>query len=162
MMPSQRLKLRHVTDTGEQLPIIFIQIMPLLSWGPSFNFSIWYVELIGQDDPIFVRTSLRNYNMVSKIGFVLILLSYLLNFFSYLQKKLREFEIVKLCLKHFRQQGYESAFGALQSQTHVQLEHNMMTDLHQTLVVNGHFFKAEKFIDYFANRNKLLCFLSTI
>lgn len=56
--------LRHVTDTGELLPILFVQIMPLLSWGPSFNFSIWYVELLGQDDPIYVRASLRNYNMV--------------------------------------------------------------------------------------------------
>lgn len=53
---------------------MYLQIMPLLSWGPSFNFSIWFVELLGQDDPIFVRTtaenSFRNFSAVSKDGLV--------------------------------------------------------------------------------------------
>lgn len=57
--------LRHKTDRGELMPLLYISIIPLLSWGPSFNFSIWYVELLGQDDPLLVRSSLRHYNMVS-------------------------------------------------------------------------------------------------
>lgn len=60
-------KLRHLTDAGELLPVVYIKIMPLLSWGPSFNFSIWYVELLGKDDPVFVRSSLRSYNMVNNL-----------------------------------------------------------------------------------------------
>lgn len=103
--------LRHRTDSGEVMPLLFISIVPLLSWGPSFNFSIWYVlqtitsehrffclfsfnffssssfdsivrvhflicfvslfslikryvEIIGQDDPLLIRSSLRHYNMV--------------------------------------------------------------------------------------------------
>uniref|UniRef100_A0A1B0CC51 Muskelin N-terminal domain-containing protein n=2 Tax=Lutzomyia longipalpis TaxID=7200 RepID=A0A1B0CC51_LUTLO len=115
--------LRHTTDSGELLPVLFIQIMPLLSWGPSFNFSIWYVELQGQDDPIFVRTSLQNYNT------------------------LREVEIVRLCLKHFRQQGYESAFRCLQDQTNVLLEHPMMSNLHDALVIRGDFQETEGFME---------------
>lgn len=43
---------------------MYVQIMPLLSWGPSFNFSIWYVELHGQDDPVYVQESLKGYNTV--------------------------------------------------------------------------------------------------
>lgn len=35
--------LRHRTDSGELMPLMYISIIPLLSWGPSFNFSIWYV-----------------------------------------------------------------------------------------------------------------------
>ncbi|XP_044534950.1 muskelin [Gracilinanus agilis] len=38
---------------------------PLLSWGPSFNFSIWYVELNGIDDPDVVQPCL---NWYSKVG----------------------------------------------------------------------------------------------
>lgn len=33
--------LRHTTDRGELMPLMYISIIPLLSWGPSFNFSIW-------------------------------------------------------------------------------------------------------------------------
>lgn len=115
--------LRCKTEDGsEQLPILFVKIVPLLSWGPTFNFSIWYIELHGQDDPMYTSVSLRNYNM------------------------LREAEIVKLCLKHFRQQGYNAAFNALQEQTQVQLEHTLITDLHNCLVIKGDFENAEKLI----------------
>lgn len=55
-------------------------------------------------------------------------------------------EIIKLCLKHFRQQGYDAAFKALQEQTQVSLEHPLISELHQCLVVNGDFQKAEEFI----------------
>lgn len=40
---AETFKLRHTTDSGDLLPVMYIQIVPLLSWGPSFNFSIWYV-----------------------------------------------------------------------------------------------------------------------
>jgi len=103
--------LRCLTEDGsENLPILYLKIVPLLSWGPSFNFSIWYVELHGQDDPMYTSARMKNYNA------------------------LRELEIIKLCLKHFRQQGYMSAFGALQEQTNVQLEHPLISELHKCLV----------------------------
>lgn len=60
--------------------------------------------------------------------------------------KLREVEIVKLCLKHFRQQGYDAAFKALQEQTQVQLENPLISELHKCLVVKGDFENAEKLI----------------
>ncbi|XP_073845147.1 muskelin 1 [Musca autumnalis] len=109
-------------DATTSLPILYIKIVPLLSWGPTFNYSIWYIELMGQDDPMYTSGCLKDYN------------------------KLREVEIIRLCLKHFRQQGYDTAFKALQEQTHVQLEHPLISELHQCLVVNGDFDKAEKFI----------------
>lgn len=62
---------------------------------------------------------------------------------------MRELEIIRLCLKHFRQQGYETAFQALQNQTNVYLEHPMMSELHNALVVNGDFQKTEEFVDQF-------------
>lgn len=114
---------RYLTEEGEKFPILYVKIMPLLSWGPSFNFSIWYVELHGQDDPMFMGLSLKNYNMA------------------------REIEIIKLCLKHFRQQGYESAFKALQDETNVRLENQLITDLHHCLVSKGNFNEAETIIE---------------
>ncbi|XP_034135875.1 muskelin isoform X2 [Drosophila guanche] len=115
--------LRCMTEDGsENLPVLFLKIVPLLSWGPSFNFSIWYIELHGQDDPMYTCARMKNYNT------------------------LREIEIIKLCLKHFRQQGYMSAFGALQEQTNVKLEHPLISELHKYLVVQGDFEKAERFI----------------
>lgn len=67
--------------------------------------------------------------------------------------QLRELEIVRLCLKHFRQQGYEHAFQALQEQTTVNLEHPIMSEMHTALVINGQFNQTEAFIDQFVNGN---------
>lgn len=61
--------------------------------------------------------------------------------------QLREVELVRLCLKHFRQQGYDAAFKALQEQTNVSLEDPKMSELHTALVVQGDFQKAENFIE---------------
>uniref|UniRef100_A0A182PSZ4 F5/8 type C domain-containing protein n=1 Tax=Anopheles epiroticus TaxID=199890 RepID=A0A182PSZ4_9DIPT len=112
----------HRTNSGELLPIKFIQIVPLLSWGPSFNFCIWYVELLGIEDSMFILSNLRKYNM------------------------LREVEIVRLFLKHCRQQGYVNSFSALQEETGVKLEDEKMTELHETLVNRGDFKKTEEML----------------
>lgn len=110
-------------DEGDKFPVLYIKIMPLLSWGPSFNFSIWYVELHGQDDPTLMGLSLRNYSMVKEIG------------------------IIKLCLKHFRLQGYEKSFTALQEETNIRLEDRLISDLNHCLVFQGDFEKAEEIIE---------------
>ncbi|XP_037034609.1 muskelin isoform X2 [Bradysia coprophila] len=121
----ETFNLRHTTDSGEEIPVLYIKIMPLLSFGVAFNFSIWYVELLGNDDPLFVQKSLGDLN------------------------NYRETEIVRLCLKHFRQQGYHSAFKVLREQTNVTLESQLMSDLHETLVVNGNFAKTEEYVEQF-------------
>lgn len=38
----ETFNLKHKTDDGEFMPLLYISVIPLLSWGPSFNFSIWY------------------------------------------------------------------------------------------------------------------------
>lgn len=70
--------------------------------------------------------------------------------------KFREAEIVRLCLKHFRTQGYHSAFKALQEQTNVKLESQLMSDLHETLVVNGNFAKTEEYVEQFVTSPGLI------
>ena len=41
--------------------------MPIQSWGPSFNFSIWFVDLYGVNDPGFVLPCMNWYNTVSTV-----------------------------------------------------------------------------------------------
>ena len=45
--------------------MLFSIAVPILSHGPSFNFSIWYLELQGVDDAEIVQPALLKYNRVS-------------------------------------------------------------------------------------------------
>lgn len=45
---------------------LFFLSVPLMSWGPSFNFSIWYIELHGIEDPDVVQPCLNWYSKVSR------------------------------------------------------------------------------------------------
>lgn len=57
--------LRHSID-GHVFPCNFIKIIPLQSWGQSFNFSIWYVELWGLCSPQVISSAL---NWVQQVSF---------------------------------------------------------------------------------------------
>ncbi|XP_023324449.1 muskelin [Eurytemora carolleeae] len=63
-------------------PCSFIKIQPIQSWGSSFNFTVWYVELIGDQNPTLVQESID------------------------WQQKNKEREAIRLCLKHFRERNY--------------------------------------------------------
>ncbi|XP_043569159.1 muskelin [Chiloscyllium plagiosum] len=114
--------LKHKID-DQMFPCRFIKIVPLMSWGPSFNFSIWYVELHGIDEPDIVQPCLNWYS------------------------KYREQEAIRLCLKHFRQHNYTEAFESLQKKTKIALEHPMLTELHEKLVLKGDFDACEGLIE---------------
>ena len=63
-------------------PCRFIKVVPIQSWGPSFNFSIWHIALWGDDNPEVVKTALDWHD------------------------RFKEEETIRLCLKHFRQHNY--------------------------------------------------------
>uniref|UniRef100_A0A8C4QGM5 Muskelin 1, intracellular mediator containing kelch motifs n=1 Tax=Eptatretus burgeri TaxID=7764 RepID=A0A8C4QGM5_EPTBU len=107
--------------------LFFFLSVPILSWGPSFNFSIWYVELQGIDDSEVVFPCLHWYT------------------------KYREREAIRLCLKHFRQHNYTEAFESLQKKTRVALEHPTLTQLHERLVIRGDFSASEHLIEKAVN-----------
>lgn len=56
--------IRH-TLGGQPFPCRFIKIVPLQSWGSSFNFSIWFVELRGTDDSIEIEKAADWFHSVS-------------------------------------------------------------------------------------------------
>lgn len=116
-------ELKHKTFENEDFPVMFIQVIPLLSYGPSFNFSIWYVELLGLEDDLIVCNTLQNYN------------------------EQKEKTTIRLILKHLRSKGHFDAFRALSLETGIQLEDPEITDLYQCLVDAGAFTKVEKIME---------------
>ncbi|KAG8336246.1 Muskelin 1, intracellular mediator containing kelch motif [Homalodisca vitripennis] len=108
---------------GRDFPCRYVKIMPLQSWGPCFNFSIWFVEMNGISDPEVVEPALE--------------------WFKQYQKR----EAIRLCLKHFRQMNYNDAFEVLQRETNVELEDPMLSQLHRLLVEDGDYEAAEAFME---------------
>jgi hypothetical protein len=101
----ETFSLKHLVE-GKMFPCRFIKIVPVQSWGPSFNFSIWYVELVGTQDWDAVKPCIQWYNAF------------------------REREAIRLCLKHLRQNQCLEAFDCLQKRTKVQLEDPLLSELH--------------------------------
>ena len=90
-------------------PIKFLKVIPIQSWGPSFNFSIWFLSLLGDDRPDLVEEAIS------------------------WQKQHREKETIRLCLKHFRQHNYLEVFESLQKKTKIQLEHPLLTQVQELI-----------------------------
>ncbi|KAG0236670.1 Muskelin 1, intracellular mediator containing kelch motif [Actinomortierella wolfii] len=120
--------LKHKANTVV-FPCQYIKIVPLMAWGANFNFSVWFVEVKGIDDPEIVQETYFQY----------------INF--------RETESVRLCLKHFRQRKLIEAFRELQQRTQILLEDPILTELYHELVVKGNFKRAEEIMLEAANRN---------
>ncbi|XP_064105784.1 muskelin-like isoform X1 [Macrobrachium nipponense] len=118
---SETLVLKH-TVSGHQFPLRFVKIVPLQSWGSTFNFSIWHVSLGGCDDRAVVQKCMNWYTTY------------------------REREAIRLCLKHFRQHNYTEAFESLEKRTRVTLEDPRLTRLHDLLVCQGDFDGCELLI----------------
>jgi muskelin len=52
---------------GKVFPVKFIKIVPIQTWGSSFNYSVWYVELNGTDEEEAVLPCLDTVVLVSFI-----------------------------------------------------------------------------------------------
>ncbi|KAJ3332134.1 Muskelin 1, intracellular mediator containing kelch motif [Blyttiomyces sp. JEL0837] len=110
-------------------PCQYIKIAPQVAWGPHFNFSIWYLEFRGIQEPSFVERAYLEYT------------------------NYRESEVVRLCLKHFRQRNYMDVFQSLQERSQLQLEDPLLTELHRQLVIQGDFSMGEQLIHQAHERN---------
>jgi len=117
-------------------PCAYVKIQPIQSWGSSFNFSVWYVELSGDDNHQIVEESME------------------------WQKTYREREAIRLCLKHFREKNYTEAFESLEKKTKVQLEDPVLTRLHTTLVKEGNYEAVERLMLQLLNDGMFSDFIS--
>lgn len=102
-------------------------MIPLLSYGPSFNFSIWYIELLGLEDDLIICHTLQRYN------------------------EQKERTTIRLMLKHLRSKGYLEAFQALSRETNTELEDPEITNLYLAAVDSGDFEKVEKIMEKLIN-----------
>ncbi|RXG52076.1 Muskelin [Armadillidium vulgare] len=113
--------LRHTIGCNK-FPVRYIKIMPLQTWGSTFNFSIWHVSLKGCGD----------WNVVHKC----------INAYS----EYREKEAIRLCLKHLREFNYSEAFDSLLKHSKVQLEDPFLTEIHDELVKKGNHERCEELV----------------
>lgn len=114
------------------------------------------MELHGISDWNFVKPCIDWFNVVGcSFGCVnLFFFSIHGNFHGVLFDKLfislifqyREREVIRHCLKHFRQMRYTNALEALAKETQVQLEDPHLTKLHEILVEQGDFQGTEDFM----------------
>ncbi|XP_046388437.1 muskelin [Ischnura elegans] len=117
---------------GHPLPIRYLKIAPLQSWGPSFNFSIWFIRISGIDSWEVVQPCIRWFNVY------------------------REREALRLCMKHLRSRGHWEALETLESGQGVPpLEDPVITLLHNLLVRDGDYIGAEKFVEQAAKGGSL-------
>lgn len=56
--------LRHTLDDSSMIPVRYIRLEPLESWGSNFNYSLWYVELHGIDDPQVMSMEVTKFHQV--------------------------------------------------------------------------------------------------
>lgn len=138
----ETFELRCKLDSS-YFPCRFLRIEPSASWGPSFNFSIWYVALYGCLDETCVQPSLNWFETVNHKVWLGDRSFFNLFFFS----QYRERVALRLCLKHLRERNCMDAYNLLQKQTGISLEDPFVTDLHQAIVVSKNLEFAEKLIE---------------
>ncbi|XP_028163273.1 muskelin isoform X2 [Ostrinia furnacalis] len=119
----ETFRLRHKTTEGSYLPVSYIKIVPLQSWGPAYNFSIWYVELQGNNQEQLINSAMETINLR------------------------KEEEAVRMILKHLRRRRYRDAFEALSRESGVQLEGPLQARLWNALVENGDYKLAEEILE---------------
>ena len=90
-----------------------------MAHGANFNYSIWFVQLNGLLDYSIVESTYKTY----------------INY--------KESEVLRLCLKHFRQRNMLNLFNTLSSSLKIQFEDSLLSDLYTFLVVDGDFKKSE-------------------
>lgn len=62
----ETFNMRHKTIEGFYLPVQYIKIVPLQSWGPASNYSIWFVEFQGKDSPELINKLMDTINLVRR------------------------------------------------------------------------------------------------
>lgn len=147
---SETFDLKHEIGSKRiYFPIRFIKVLPLQSWGPSFNFSIWHVRLTGIDDPLIVKPSIEWVNSVIRKDIndkIICFFLYSKFHIFYLYLQYRQREIIRLCMKHFRRFEQQEVVDTLQRVTGVPLEDPRLSVLYDLLVTKGDHLQAERYI----------------
>lgn len=100
---------------GVIFPCLYLKVVPVLAWGTSFNFSVWFVQLLG----------ILNSRTVVEIEH---------NYRKFLQQ-----QSLRLIMKFLREHQYidNTSLALLQSQSGVVLEDPMLSVVYDALVHRG-------------------------
>ncbi|KAF7321897.1 Muskelin-N domain-containing protein [Mycena kentingensis (nom. inval.)] len=114
--------LRHTNSEGIIIPSRFVKIIPCNTHGGGFHISIWHVALKGIKDEVFVEQVRLKY------------------------EQFRETNAMRYVLKHLRQRRFLTPYNAILSRCGLQVEDPLITELHQSVVVDGDWTKTEEII----------------
>ncbi|KAF9473394.1 galactose oxidase [Pholiota conissans] len=115
--------LKHVNSAGVVFPTQYIKIVPIAAHGQNFHISIWHVSLTGITDLNYVEKVRQNYD------------------------EFREASVLRYVLKHLRQRRLLTPYQSILSRANIRLEHPLITEFHESLVLQGDWSKSEKLLD---------------
>ncbi|KAJ3783538.1 Muskelin N-terminus-domain-containing protein [Lentinula aff. detonsa] len=115
----ETFSIRHHNSAGRCFPTRFIKIEPLSVYGQSFSTSIWHVSLTGIINEASVEEVKRDYD------------------------QFRETRVMQHILKHLRQRRLLTPYNSILTQSGIRLEHPLVTQLYESIVLTGDWDKAE-------------------
>ncbi|KAJ4493748.1 Muskelin N-terminus-domain-containing protein [Lentinula edodes] len=115
----ETFSIRHHNSTGHCFPTRFVKIEPLTVFSPSYNTSIWHISLTGIINEVSVEEVKEDYD------------------------RFRETRVMQHILKHLRQRRLLTPFNSILTQSGVRLEHPLITELYESVVLTGNWDKAE-------------------
>jgi hypothetical protein len=118
--------LKHANSSGVPFPARYVKIMPISPHAPNFHISLWHVALAGVADETYVENVRAAYD------------------------EFREAAVMRYVLKHLRQRRLLTPYQEILSRTNIQLEHPLVTQFHQELVLQGSWAKSEQQLQHMA------------
>ncbi|XP_073998988.1 muskelin 1 isoform X2 [Rhodnius prolixus] len=117
----ETLHLRHKMG-AHPFACRYIKIVPLQSWGSSFNFTVWYVHLGGVSNWATVETAVK------------------------WMSRYRQIEAIRVCMKYLRQMNYRDSLECLKRESIIELEDPMLSRLYG-YSIEGSYSNVEEFMD---------------
>ncbi|KAJ2920028.1 hypothetical protein MD484_g480, partial [Candolleomyces efflorescens] len=119
---SETFDVRHTNKAGAAFPTRYVKIEPLSAHGQSFHVSIWHVALRGISEPTYVERIAATY------------------------EEHREVTVLRHTLKYLRQRRLLTPFQTILERSDIQLENPLVTRLHESIVLQGDWERAENLL----------------
>ncbi|KAI8992965.1 Muskelin N-terminus-domain-containing protein [Trametes punicea] len=127
----ETFSLRYTNRVGMPFPTRYVEILPLSAHGQNFNTSIWHISLSG----------ITNEAYVEQVRFR--------------HHEYRENLALRQVLKHLRQRRFLTPVNQILAQSGLQLEHPLVTSIHDSFVLNGDWTRTEALIRECSNAGLL-------
>ncbi|KAF5385812.1 hypothetical protein D9615_002604 [Tricholomella constricta] len=122
--------IKHVNKAGICFPTQYIKIVPISAHGQSFHTSIWHVSMTGITEEMLVKTVADTTLLNKRLS------------------KYRETSVLRHVLKHLRQRRLLTPYESIVSRSGFQLEHPLITKLHEAIVLQGDWQEAEHLVSF--------------